>query len=157
MYGVSDRDCGLDDDRRLRFPISCASLDESQYAFHSGAVKEVLLRIVISRSRDNDEVCIRIGSRTVCGGSQIKVPLTFFGLIQILLDVFVLDRGDEVVEFLDLLRYDINGGYLVVLRQKNCEGETNIACSGNSNLVGQFYNNRSGSGCIHKHIRGLEV
>ena len=139
MYGVSERDCGLDDDCRLRFRICCTFLDKSQHAFHSGAVKEVLLRVVIGRSGDNDEVCIGIGSRTVCGGSQIKVSLTLLGLIQILFDVFVLDRRNEVIEFLDLLRYDIDGGDHVMLRQKNCEGETNIACSGNGNLVGVFY------------------
>lgn len=47
-------------------------------------------------------------------------------LCRILLDEIVLNGRLPVVQLLDLLRHDIHSAHIVVLREQNCEGESDI-------------------------------
>ena len=73
----------------------------------------------------------------------------------ILFDVLVLDRAFPVVDFLDLGRDDIHSGHVVVLGEQDCEGKTDIARSGNGDLLpSNLWYFRL---VIHNDIRGLEA
>ncbi len=85
-------------------------------------VEIVLDRIVVRRSRDDNEVGVRIGRGSVEGRRKVE-----FLFREILFDVFVLNRGNPVVDFLDLFRNHVNSRYLVVLRQESRDTQTDIS------------------------------
>ena len=76
VLGVADRDRRFDDDRRLVLLGSVLGgfQDEFDDGLHCGAVKEVLLRVVVGRRRDNDEVCVSVCGRSV--GRCLEIELT---------------------------------------------------------------------------------
>ena len=115
LLRITHRDGRLDDHHGI--------IGRSHHLFdhrlHSGAVEEILLRVVVGRCGNDDEVGGSIGGGAVGRRLQAQHPGSRFRLGQILLDVLILDRGDETVDFVHLLRDDVNGGDPVVLCQEN--------------------------------------
>ena len=77
-----------------------------------GGIEEILLRVIIGRSGDDNEFRISVGALPV--ESSDKVQRLLF---QVLLYVLILNRTLFPVDFLYLLPYDIDSDNLVVLRQ----------------------------------------
>ena len=135
--GVANRDCRFDDDGGLflrRF-IHRGFEDKANNRLYCRTVKEVLLRIVIGRRCDNDEIGVFISSCTIRSCLEMKSARSFSGFPQKLLNVFILDGGLVVVEFLHLFWDDVDCCYVVVLRKQDSQGEADVAGSGDSNLV----------------------
>lgn len=65
---------------------------------------------------------------------KVELALPHLGLRQEALDLVVLDGRHEVVDLLDLLGNDVQRVHLVVLREQDGEGQTDIAGSGDGNL-----------------------
>lgn len=126
VAGVADWNRGLDDHDGLLvlwFPGVCGE-DEFDDGFYGGGVKEVLVRIVIRWSDDNDEIGGLIGHEgwvrgcgflSVQDGVEIKGSLVVLRFGKVGFDIFVLNRGLVGVQLVDLLWDDIDGGYLIVL------------------------------------------
>ena len=123
VLGVADRDRRFDDDRRLVLLGSVLGgfQDEFDDGLHCGAVKEVLLRVVVGRRRDNDEVRVSVCGRSVGRCLEIELTRSVLGFSQEFLDVLVLDGGLVVIELLDLLRNDVNSGDFVVLGEEDSQ------------------------------------
>ena len=83
--------------------------------FYCRTVKEILLRIIVSRRCDNDKVCVLVCGCAVCCGLEIELACAFLGLAQEFLNIVVFNRRFEVVDLLDLLRNDIDCGDIIVL------------------------------------------
>ena len=97
--------------------------------FHSGSVEEVLLRIVVGRSRNHHELRIAICSLRI--KSRYKVQ---FLLGEIFLNVFILDRRLTTIYHLHLFRHDIHSHDAVLLRQESRHRQSHISCSCYCNL-----------------------
>ena len=97
---------------------------------HVRGVEVVPDRVVVRRGRDDDELRVRVCLASVEGGRQVQ------GLLrQVLLDVFVLDRGPAAVDQVHLLRDHVHGGDMVVLGQQSGEAQTYIAGAGYGDAV----------------------
>ena len=106
---------------------------------YRGTVKKVLLRIVVCRRGDDDEVRGRVGCGSVRGGSEPETAFSLCGLCQIPLDIIVLDRRDIPVQLLYLCGEDIDGGHLVVLCQEDGQRQAYIAGTGDGGFIWEGY------------------
>ncbi len=77
-----------------------------------GGVEEILLRVIIGRSGDDNEFRIAVGALPVKSCNKVQ-----WLLFQVLLYVLILNRTLLPVDFIYLLPYDIDSDNLVVLRQ----------------------------------------
>ena len=72
--------------------------------------------LIISRGGNNDKFCVLVSELAVSGGRQIKL---FF--CKIFLDIIVLNGRLFAVDQCNLFGNDVNGCYMIVLRQKHCQ------------------------------------
>ena len=97
--------------------------------FYCAGIKEILDGIIIGRSSDYDEISSAVGFFGIQRRFQIQ-----FLILQIILDVIILDRRDPLIDHIDLFFYDIDRCDCIVLCQQGCDGQSDIACSGNGDL-----------------------
>ena len=136
--GVTYRDGRLNDDRRLILgrSVFCRLHDKFYDRFHSAAVKEVLLGIIVGRRCYNDKIGISVSLSRVRGRLKVQLSRSLLRFSKKLLDILVFDRRFIVVELLYLLLDDVHCGYIVVLGKEYGEGQTDVAGSGDGDLVG---------------------
>ena len=136
--GVSYRNGRLNDDCRLilrRFV--CRGLHDKLYnSFHSTAVKEILLGIIVGRRSHNDKIRVFISLSCIRSCLEAQLSRSLFRFSQKLLNILIPDRRFIIVELLHFLRNDIHRGDVVVLGEQNSEGQTDVAGSGDGDLVG---------------------
>ena len=116
--GVSNRYGRLNDDCRLilfRGPVFGRLHDKLYDCFDSAAVKEILLRIIVSRRSHNDKIRVFISLGCIRSCLEAQFSRSLFRFSQKLLDIFILDRRFIIVELLHFLRNDIHRGDVVVL------------------------------------------
>ena len=121
---ISDRNRALDDD-------DCFSVyrkDQINHLFHGRGIKVVLAGVIVGRCSNYHEVGICIGAFSIHGCSQ-KQRLLF----QILLDVFILDRGNSLIDLIHFLLHDIHCGDFMMLTEQYGNGKTDIAGTGYCN------------------------
>ena len=135
LPGVAHRDCGFDDNSGLFGIVCCYLQNQFDDGLYSRAVKIVFLLIIVGRHGDNDEVGIFVCGRSVCGGGQVELTLAFFGLAEVFLNIFVFDRGFEVVDLFNSFGKDVDGGNIIVLGEQSGQGETDVASSRHCDLV----------------------
>lgn len=99
--------------------------DQPNNFLHCRSVEEVLLAVVIRGRSHDHEVSVLVGCCAIQRGHQVQ-----FFLRQILLNILVLNGADAVVDFVYLLRDDVHGGHMVVLRQQHRNGKPHIASTG---------------------------
>jgi len=75
-------------------------LDKLDHSFHSRAVEEVLLGIIVGGNSHDDKVSVFVGRSAICGGSKMKGACSFLCLCQVFFNVVVLDGAD-----IDTLKY----------------------------------------------------
>ena len=119
--GVAHRDCALDDHDRIGVDLH----DQVYDLLHVARVEVVLHRVVVGRRRDDHVVGISVGGCTVKGRHQVQVLLT-----QVFLYVFVLDGGLSAVDHFHLLGDHVDGDDPVVLAQKGCYAQADVARAG---------------------------
>ena len=135
MLGIADRDGGFNDDRRLdaaafgRFP------DEGKDAVYRGAVKKVLLRIVIGRGGDDNEIRRSICGRGVQRSVDVQDPFARLRFAKILFNIGIPDRGEETLQFFHSLREDIHCGHQMVLRKQDRKRQADVAGPGDGDPV----------------------
>ena len=95
------------------------------HLLHVRRVEEILLRVVVGRSGDDDEFGVTVGRAAVQRSGQGQRLLR-----EVLLDVLVLDGRDAAVDLLDLLRDHVHGNDVVVLREERGDGEADVAGTG---------------------------
>ena len=96
----------------------------------TAGVKEVLLAVVIRRSRNNNKVRIAVGEFGIQRCGQIQLLLC-----QILFNILILNRGFPAVDQFHFFRDDIYGVNLMVLRQQCGNTQANITSASNCNRV----------------------
>ena len=129
----ADWNCRLDDHDGIRVVLN----DQLDDSLNRRGVKEILLAVVVGRSRNDNEVSIFVGGFCTqrCGEIQVL-------LCEVLLDVLVLNRRLTVVDEVNFFRDDVHCHDLMVLTQQRGNGQTDIAGSGNCNFHIIF---------LHKH------
>ena len=149
MLGVSYRNGRLDDDRRLILgrSVFCRLHDKLYDRFHSAAVKEVLLGIVVGRRCHNNKIRVSVSLSRVSGRLEIQLSRPLLRFSKKLLDILVLDLRFVVVELLHLLRDNVHCGDIVVLGEEYGEGQTDVTGSGDGDLVGLLVGVRPREGC----------
>ena len=120
--GVAHGDCALDD----HHSIGVHGEHEVDNILDMVSIEEVLDGIVVCGGCNDHEVCVLVGSLAIKGCHKIQLLL-----LQILLDILILNGANPVVDLLHLLRDDIDGGHLMMLRQQGSDGKTYIACACN--------------------------
>ena len=122
--GVSYRDGRLNDYCRLILgrSVFCRLHDKLYDRFHSAAVKEVLLGIIVGRRCYNDKIGVSVSLSCVSGRLEVQLSRSLLRFPQKLLDIFVLDRRFIVIELLHLLRDNVHCGDIVVLGEEYGEG-----------------------------------
>ena len=128
--GVADRDSRLDDDPGVR--VHGAHGGDS--GLNRTGVEEVFIAIVVGGRGDDGEVGAGVGLGHVKGGVQVELALPRLGLRQETLYLVVLDGRLEIVDLLDLLGHDVQRVHLVVLREQDGEGQSDVAGTGDSDL-----------------------
>ena len=112
LLRIANRNRGFDDhDRpvgRSFVPVYGNHLLDD--GFDSGCIEIVFGRVVVGRGRYNDEIRIGVRFRAVRDGSEIQLLL-----LQVLLNIIILDRGNAPVNHVNLLRNDIDRCHMVVL------------------------------------------
>jgi hypothetical protein len=104
------RNCRLDDHRSLRINLQY----EIDHILDMMSIKEILLRIIISRSCNNHKLSILISRCAIKRCSQIQ-----FLLSEKLLDIFILNRTDSVIDLFNLFRYHIHSRNAMMLSQQS--------------------------------------
>ena len=99
-----------------------------------GRVEEVPVRVIVGGRGDDGIVGARVGLGHVDGSVKVELALPRLGLRQEALDIVVLDGRLEVIDLLDLLGHDVQCVHLVVLREQDGEGQTDVAGSGDCNF-----------------------
>ena len=96
--------------------------DQLDHRLHGAGIEVVLLAVVVGRRGDDHEVRIPIRRFGVQRGGQVE-----FLFREILLNVFVLNGRLAAVDLLHLLRDDVHGRDVVMLRQQRGDGQADIA------------------------------
>ena len=97
-------------------------------------VKEILDGIIVCGGRNDHEISIFIGCRSVECRRQVKI---FFR--QILFDVLVLNGRQAAVDFLHLFGNHVDSRDMIVLRQKSGDTKPDISGAGNSYVISLFH------------------
>ena len=82
-------------------------LDDS---FYGRGVKEILLRIIVGRRCNDDEIGIPVSGFCIQRGSQVQILLC-----QILFNVIILDRRLTVIDHIHLFRDNIHRRHMIML------------------------------------------
>ena len=128
--GVADGDGRLDDDPGVRVHRA----NGGDGGLDGARVEEIPVRVVVGGRGDHGVVGVRVGLGHVHGGVQVELALPRLGLCQEALDLVVLDGRLVVVDLIDLLGHDVQRVHLVVLREKDSEGQADVAGTGDSNF-----------------------
>lgn len=110
MLRIPDRHRRLDDHHRLRIDGQHLLNDR----LHRRSIKEILLRIIVRRRRDDDKISIREGFL----GIQRRLEVDVITL-QERRDIRINNRRYPLVEHLHLLRNNIQSYNLIMLCQKH--------------------------------------
>ena len=126
--GVADRDGGLDDHHDIGVDLQHV-LDR---VLDCGGVEEVVDVVVVGGRRNDNEVGARVGCVLISRSDQVELAGAFVHLAEETLDLFVLDRADELVELFRLGFGGGDGGDFVFLGEQDSQAEADIsdACDG---------------------------
>ena len=119
VFCVANGYRGFDNDGRLGGAVCGNVKNKLDDRFYGAAVEEVLLGIVVGRCGNDDVVGVCVSAGCVCGCCEVKFAGAGFGFCEVLFYVVVLNGADVVVEFLNLLRYDVYRSDVVVLCEQN--------------------------------------
>ena len=121
---VPDRYRRFDDHHGIRIDL----LHQLDDRLHGRRVKIVLLRVVIRRRRNDDEIRIPVSRGPVGGCRQIQRPLR-----EIPLNVLILNRRLPMIDLLHLLRKNVHRRHRIVLGQEGRQREPDVPGSRHCN------------------------
>ena len=116
----SHRNCRLDDDRRLGGEF----LYQVEDSVDARGVEIILVRVIVRRGGDDDEVRTPVRVLRISGGTQVQVVVS-----QVLRDQGIDDRRLSVVDHRDAFGVDVDCNDTVVLGEQHCIGHADIAQS----------------------------
>ena len=146
---VADRDGALDDhqDHRvdLQHMLDCI--------LNGARIEEVVLVVIVGRRGDDDQLGRLVGSVLVHGRGQVELALPLERLAEEALDLIVLNRANELIEFVRLRRRSGYSSNFVVLCQQHGQRQTDIADTGNGDIHSVLFF----CSIVHKEIPGKEI
>ena len=132
--GVADGDGAFDDHQHLRI--------EAQHVLdgvlHRGGIEELAYVVVVGGGSDDHQLGLLVGLVFVGRGGEVERALARFRLCEEAFDLVVLDGRDEVVQLLGLGRGGGDCGNFVMLRQQDCERQSDVADAGGNDLYGRL-------------------
>ena len=129
-FRVANRNRGLDDHEDVRIYLQ-RPLDG---IFHGTRVKEVVHIIVIGRCGDDDKLRRLIGCFLIRCRVKVQRPLPGSRLAEKPLNLIVLDRADELVQFLGLRFRGGDSCDFMLLGEQDGEAQSDISYSGYCDL-----------------------
>ena len=130
--GVTYGNGGFDDHHDLRIDLQ----DMLDGVLDGRGVEEVVLVVIVGRSGDHHEFGGTVGRVLVHGGAEVELALALLRFAEEPLDLVVLNRADEVVEFSCFLGGGGNRRHLVMLGEQYREGKSHVPYACYSNFHG---------------------
>ena len=109
----ANRNCGLNYHDSIRVVLD----DQLNNRFNRRSIKEVLLAVIVSGSRDNNKVRVLVGRFRIKRCNEIQIFLC-----EILLNILVLNRSLLLIDEVYLFRDNIHCHNLIMLTQQRGDG-----------------------------------